>query len=65
MYTHFIYVFFFIYSFSQTVLALWGLGAFNAGGSDAIIPRLGIHENNEFRTGIMTLFTPLFIPTGS
>ena len=50
----------------RTVLALWGSGAFQAGGSDVANLRLGTPRNNRFRKGIIDIdvFEPPFYHHG-
>ena len=51
-------------TFPQTVLALWGPGTFETGGSDVARARPNVHNNNELRTGITDIgvFDPPFPP---
>ena len=37
------------------MLALWGSGAFKAGGSDIANPHVGNHQNNQFRKNIIDI----------
>ena len=47
-----IYIYIYV---TYTVLVQWGSGAFKAGVSNASNPRLGVGENNECRTGIISI----------